>query len=153
MRPLRNKLDPQTKEILKILFKNSRASFVEISKLTSIPFSTVRYKIQNLTKNRFIKRFTIIIDPEKINVVSAILLIKTDGQTEEVIKRCSELHNSAIVATLIGSYDVFMEVIGKSLDELKELTDKIKNLPHVSDVAVSVVIKWDKWEFPADLIG
>ncbi|MGQ4834004.1 MAG: Lrp/AsnC family transcriptional regulator [Candidatus Asgardarchaeia archaeon] len=150
---MRKKLDEQTVEILKVLFKNSRASFVEISKLTGIPFSTVRYKIQNLTKSNFIKKFTIIVDPEKIKISSALLLIKTDGQTDEVIKKCKELHNSAIVASLIGTYDIFMEVIGKSLDELKELTDRIKNFPHVSDVAVSVVIKWDKWDFPADLIG
>ncbi|MCD6483778.1 MAG: Lrp/AsnC family transcriptional regulator [Candidatus Odinarchaeota archaeon] len=149
---MKQKIDPLTRKILKILFKNSRTSYVDIAKETGIPFSTVRYKVQNLMNSNFIKRFTVVVNPDKLGIISGIILIKTNGQTKEVSEFCQKIPNSSIIAYTMGYYDLIMELVAKDMKELKRIVEEIKNQESVLQVDVNIVLNWEKWEFPAEFI-
>jgi len=146
------KLDKGMKAILKVLFENSRTSLTEISEKTGIPFSTVRYKINTMIENNLIKKFTTIVDPDKLGIISSILLIKVNKNSDKVLEYCKNMKNSVIIARTIGEYNYIMEVVGHSISEISDIINGLMAVDGVVDVRVNIVLKWEKWEFPVDAI-
>ncbi|MGQ4913225.1 MAG: Lrp/AsnC family transcriptional regulator [Candidatus Asgardarchaeia archaeon] len=146
------KLDKGMKAILKVLFENSRTSLTEISEKTGIPFSTVRYKINTMIENNLIKKFTTIVDPDKLGIISSILLIKVNKNSDKVLEYCKNMKNSVIIARTIGEYNYIMEVVGHSISEISDVINELMAVDGVVDVRVNIVLRWEKWEFPVDAI-
>ena len=146
------KLDKGMKAILKVLFENSRTSLTEISEKTGIPFSTVRYKINTMIENNLIKKFTTIVDPDKLGIISSILLIKVNKNSDKVLEYCKNMKNSVIIARTIGEYNYIMEVVGHSISEISDIINGLMAVDGVVDVRVNIVLRWEKWEFPVDAI-
>ena len=146
------KLDKGMKAILKVLFENSRTSLTEISEKTGIPFSTVRYKINTMIENNLIKKFTTIVDPDKLGIISSILLIKVNKNSDKVLEYCKNMKNSVIIARTIGEYNYIMEVVGHSISEISDIINELMAVDGVVDVRVNIVLRWEKWEFPVDAI-
>lgn len=146
------KLDKGMKSILKVLFENSRTSLTEISEKTGIPFSTVRYKINLMLENNLIKKFTAIVDPDKLGIISTFLLIKVNKDINSVIEYCKNMKNSVIIARTLGEYNLIMEIIGKNLDEISKIINEVMGIDGVADVDINIVLNWEKWKFPVEVI-
>jgi len=63
-------------EIIKLLKKNSRLSITEMSKILDIPDTTIHYRMKKL--NDIIKKYTILLDYEKIGLDIYLLSIEIE---------------------------------------------------------------------------
>jgi DNA-binding Lrp family transcriptional regulator len=123
--PVRNelidKLDiPQKlKEMLKLLNSNARMQFREVSERLGMHFNTVAYNFNKLVEMKYIKRFTLVMKPQKgMSLVSLFgKYVLADNFEVEASRMRREItlvdDPNAIVsrilasAQLIGSYDYF----------------------------------------------
>lgn len=69
------KIDDKDKSLLKLINKNARISYSELSRLTGIGEDTVRYRLFTLKKKGIIKRFTIAVQKPPENSVSIAYFI------------------------------------------------------------------------------
>ncbi len=80
--------------ILNELLKNSRSSFIQLSKATNIADTTIHFRVNKLKELDVIKRFTVELDLDKVGLQHKALIIFKIGRhifEEMSIKRAKEL--------------------------------------------------------------
>ncbi|MBU0616066.1 MAG: Lrp/AsnC family transcriptional regulator [Nanoarchaeota archaeon] len=100
--PLKGKLDPIMKDILKTIAENSRTTIVELSnKLSSDP-RTIISKIKEMEKRKIILGYRILIDLKKIRKESfkAIVYFKTSLRVRK--DRLSSIANKILISAIIS---------------------------------------------------
>ena len=121
--------------IIDMLSKNSRTSFMNVARTLKVSESTIRKRIAGLEKRGVIKKYSLVIDTNKIGFES-VALIGVDVSPEkylDVAKKLTELDGIKYVASSTGDHMFMLEVWTKNGDELRALSDKIKGLELGSD--------------------
>lgn len=133
-----DKLDLQ---IIELLSKNSRTSFMEIARKLKVSESTIRKRVSNLEKNNIIKKYSLIVDANKIGFEN-VALIGVDVVPEkylEIAKKLPEFEEIKYVASSTGDHMFMLEVWAKNGDELRTLSDKIKGLEGVTRICPALI--------------
>jgi DNA-binding Lrp family transcriptional regulator len=123
------KLDPLDMEILKILSTDSRTKLIEIAKSTGSEKSKILYRIRRLEDKGIIVSYNISTNLEKLKYFPIILLIslKNTAYIPNMIEFFDK-HSVCIFAyTMLGEYDLALEIYAKSPSELRNLVKKFKN--------------------------
>ena len=110
-------IDSKDLKIIEILKNNAREPIKDIAKKTSIRPSTVHQRIQRLTKNKVIEKFTIRLNDKAIeeNFI-AFMLIK--GTTSDYItSKFLNTKNVKEVFGVTGEYDVLVKLKFKDVEE------------------------------------
>ncbi len=113
-----SRIQEKEKEILKILNSNSRMQMADIADNLGINYKTAIYRINELVKKKYIKRFTICMDPPKdsclIGVFGRYLPPKDMAMASITTRRLFTNDDQSAIASrwqlkasLIGSYDTF----------------------------------------------
>lgn len=122
--PMRNEaidksnIPTKYKEMLKILNKNSRISFNELSDLLKMNYKTTVYNFNNLVKSGYIKSFTIAMNlHQDISPITMFSKYIPPENNEEAIRLTKRLLTTddpeplvsryILTASLVGSYDFF----------------------------------------------
>jgi len=141
------KLDNIDVQILELLQDNSRLMYKDIAKKIGISLPTVKNRIKRLSDLGVIKKFTVIIDPEKIfGKVRSLIYIQTEPSSlEELVKLLSNMKEVREIFITAGSYSLVLKVEVRSLNELVELIYKrlseIKGINSYSHLIITKVIK------------
>lgn len=118
-------LNKKQKEIIKKLRINSRAQLTKIGRELKIPTSTTFKITKDLEKN-IIKKYTSLINFDKLNYYFRIFLITNSQKKKEfenfLIKH-SKVNN---IYKVSGSYDLISEIILKSRKEMESFLQEIK---------------------------
>lgn len=127
-----SKLDLKDIHILKALYKDSRASFSDLSKEVKLSRDAVRYRIERLVKNEVIQGFIPLVNPPALGFpVLTVLQLKLQNFSPEREKKLlSYFKNSKYVsnfAALTGSWDYFVLISAKNLGHLNEILKDIRN--------------------------
>jgi DNA-binding Lrp family transcriptional regulator len=77
-------LEDNDKKLIKILLKNPRAKFSQISKESGINHETIRYRIKKMIEEKFLINFGVIHNPHKYGIFSTHLLCNFNKLTNEV---------------------------------------------------------------------
>ena len=119
------KLDSLDRKIIKILQKNGRISYSELSKMIKKPRTTVLTRVNKLMEKNIIKGFKAKVNPEKLGYkYTAYIMIKAkrtkpiDGKSNQVIlaeKLVQEsLKNDEIwiedAHIIMGAYDILIKL-------------------------------------------
>ena len=142
---MEKRIDTTDMKIIRLLQKNGRMSNTEIAKQTGVSETTVRYRLQRLTREDFIQ-IVAMVNPLKLGFgIEGIIRIKADIKAiDKVAEKLKAIDSLYFVARSMGAYDFDAEYYVKSSSELKELIDTINAMQGVTDTDVSTVLDYVK---------
>ena len=127
-------MDKIDKSILNILQDDDKIPYKKISELLNIGVSTVHYRIKKLIDTGIIKKFSAIIDPEKVgyNTTAVLGLNVNPLKMDEIAKIIKSYPEVQIVATSSGDHDIIAQTIARDAKHLwKFINEKIKTIDGV----------------------
>ena len=141
-------MDYLDKDILRSLIKNSRITLSQMSKEIDAPDATISNRLKKL-ENDVIKRYTVILDWEKIGLdITTIIIIQTESEKHESVKEeLSKLEEVSEVYSVSGEYDILIKVWVRDIEELNQLMNtKIRSVDGVEDLTEMIVMERVKEE-------
>jgi Lrp/AsnC family transcriptional regulator for asnA, asnC and gidA len=105
--------------LIRLLQQNARISFAELSRVTGIPESTVRRRVERL-QERGIIRFAMIAEAAQLGYdISAMIGLRVDlARLTEIGEQLATLPEVVYAAFLTGSFDIMVQVVVESQDAL-----------------------------------
>jgi Lrp/AsnC family transcriptional regulator for asnA, asnC and gidA len=108
--------------LIRLLQQNARMSFAELSRVTGIPESTVRRRVERL-QDRGIIRFAMIADADQLGYeISAMIGLRVDiARLTEIGELLSEMSEVVFASFLTGSFDILAQIVVESQSALVDL--------------------------------
>lgn len=147
-------LDNIDAQIIELLQKDGRMMFKDIASAVGVSLPTVRARIQKLSELGLIKKFTLILDSEKIWGKTRLFLMARlaegdVGTLKETLSKVDEVRSAFFIA---GEKQVLMDL---EIDDLQNLSDvlskKVISKTGISDVSSFVVAQVLKEEYGASV--
>jgi DNA-binding Lrp family transcriptional regulator len=112
--------------LIRLLQQNARMSFAELSRVTRIPESTVRRRVERL-QDRNIIRFAMIADAEQLGYdISALIALRIDiARLDEIGELVTNRNEVVFASFLTGGYDIVAQVLVESQTALVDLLKDI----------------------------
>ena len=128
-------LDDVDIKILRLLQENGRYSYSDISKILNIPQSTVRFKVNKLRKERYIRKFMAILDPKKLGypIVMIVLLRMNPKYLDDIFNYISKIPELHHMFQITGKYDTICIFHAKDMEEVGKINNSIRALDGVTD--------------------
>lgn len=115
------KLDRKDRKIINQLLKNPRASYMQLSRKTGINHETIRYRIRNYVKTRFINNFGLLQDFKKYGLYTTYFLLNLNNLDEKKFKDFLAANNNVFYcAKLEGEYNCIAYLVSQNPHELGE---------------------------------
>jgi Lrp/AsnC family leucine-responsive transcriptional regulator len=126
--------------ILSILIEDVRSNLKEIAKKCGLTSSAVIKRIKRLRQEGVIVGTNIVVDAKVFGFpFYATLLIDAVDSIEPQIKQTiRKMERVIICAESIGRYNLCALIRGRNIEELKNITSKIKNLKGIKRVAINI---------------
>jgi Lrp/AsnC family transcriptional regulator, regulator for asnA, asnC and gidA len=138
-------------QILKLLQKDGRMSFTEISKEINVAVSTIRHRFINLVEDGTLKIIGRI-DPNKIgfNAYASVLIsVKPKTFMNSIFEELTKLPEISFLALVSGDFDIEANVMCRDMEHLNELIgEKIHVLDGVFDTKTNMYMKIYKFAQP-----
>ena len=142
------------RRILRILQSDGRISASELARRIGLSESSCLRRMKSLEDAGVILGYQAIVDQRQIGFsMSAIIMVSTNQRTETDRKDLlSAIENDPQFISCAGgtgAYDFIIEAVVRDIDDLSDLTlRKILELPTVTSISTSVVVKWIKRNGP-----
>jgi DNA-binding Lrp family transcriptional regulator len=136
VQPMR--LDETDEKILSMLKQNARTPNVEIAKAVGLTEGAVRHRIDVLTKNGAITRFTI---ETSGGTYYGIVMLKAKAETKKMMADIGSAKIAKDAYEISGEYDGCLIIEGPSLEEVDEKIDKIRKIKSVADTRTFISLK------------
>ena len=124
------KLDETDYKILSLLNKNSRITYVEISKTTKMTPNGVKKRVTNLEKNKIINGYNITLDFKELGYEwydIQLKLVKFNETAENKLKSFFKNHKKVLFYyKYIGAWDYDIGVIVKDSNELRTFINELR---------------------------
>ncbi len=119
-------IDEKNRVIIEELKKNARQSTKILAKAIKLPRTTVGERIKKMATQGIIKKFTVMLDYEKIGLsITAFILVSFLPNPElsqrELANRISKIKNVQEVYIISGEWDLLLKVRGKNMEEVGSL--------------------------------
>ena len=114
-------LDNVSKAIIEQLQQDGRRSYAAIGKVVGLSEAAVRQRVQRLVDGG-VMQVVAVTDPMQLGFArQAMIGIRVKGPLEKVADRLAELDAVDYVVVTAGSYDLLVEVVCESDEQLLEL--------------------------------
>jgi Lrp/AsnC family transcriptional regulator, regulator for asnA, asnC and gidA len=127
--------------IIRLLQADPRASYAELSRITGIPESTVRRRMERL-QQRGIIEFAMVAEPSKLGYdIRAMIGLRVElAKLDAIAAELRRLDEVTFAAFLTGNFDVMLQVVVQSQEALVELlTKKIPSIDGVRSTETFVM--------------
>jgi Lrp/AsnC family transcriptional regulator for asnA, asnC and gidA len=135
-------LDRLDLRIIRSLSQNARKPYSTIAEELEVNDATVRKRVNRLVEEGIIKQFNLLLDYHRIGrIVKAFIGLRVNAN--KLMNVVGHLEGNSDVQVLYrttGNVDLFVEVIFKDMEELKQFLEKELNIDGVSYTEVTVVI-------------
>ena len=145
------RLDEIDLKIIQKLQEDAKIPFTKIGKELNIPDTTVHFRVKKLIQNDIIKKFTIMVNHEKLGyTVRALLRIEiekylldmfTDAKVKEVVEELSKVQSSELIARCDSKNEIIAIVSTRNSGELINLMETLRKKEGIRDLDVSVIDK------------
>lgn len=149
-------LDQIDCQIVAMLQNDGRTATVEIARELGLAEGTVRKRIERLLDAE-VMRVTAVVDPSSVDRGTRIVIgVEANlPQAKQVAEQLAAMPEVYAVSLVTGTYDVLVEVVLSSPDELLPfLMDKVAVMPGVKRTETCQVLKSIKrpadWAIPAE---
>jgi len=144
-------LDSLDWNILQALQENAKQTYTEIGRRFGVAHSTVYDRIKRMEENDVIKKYTAVVDLEKVGVkyITAIMTVFTDPkESENVAKKLSESKEVLEVSTSLSEeLSIITKVVAKDQDKLHSfIAQKVAPLSGVLRIRTSIITRKYKEE-------
>jgi len=146
------KLDLQDVQIIEALQQDGRMQYKDIARKVGLSLPTVRARIKRLMDLGVVRKFTIIVDPDKIyGKVRAFCLFQAHpGGIQEVCGKLEAMKEVRELYLTAGSQAIAAKVEVSSIGELGQLmTERLQEVPGVSGASCLVITTTKKEEYGA----
>jgi len=136
-------LEELDKKILELLSLDSRLSYRDIAKKLGVSHANVSSRIKKLEEENVIRGYTIILDPEYLNLYSLCIRIatKTGANLATIGREVASLPQVYVVLRVSGECDLLVLGMCKDRQEALELISKISNIKGIEKVESHVVLE------------
>ena len=139
-------LDAADVGILEALQTDARQTYVSIGKQLGIAHSTVYDRIRRMEQYGIIKRYTAIIDSERVGKwrITAMMTVFTDPKESERVaeKLCEARQVLEVYSSLSEELQIIAKVVAESQESLHDfIADSVAPLPGVLRIRTSMVTK------------
>ena len=139
-------LDNLDWNILQALQENAKQTYTEIGRLFGVAHSTVYDRIRRMEEKGVIKKYTTVVDLEKLGVkyITAVMTVFTDPkESENVAKKLSEAKEVLEVSTSLSEeLSIIAKVVAKDQDKLHSfIAQKVAPLPGVLRIRTSIITR------------
>lgn len=132
------RIDEKDEKILSMLKDNARTPNVEIANAIGLTEGAVRHRIDVLTKNGTITRFTI----ETAGAAYyGVVMLKAKQETKKMMADIGATKIAKDAYEISGEYDGCLIVEGSSLEEVDEKIDKIRKIKSVADTRTFISLR------------
>jgi len=144
-------LDEIDVQILRLLQKDGRMSYADLSRRLGVPQSTIRFKVSRLIKLGFIKKIVAILDPCKLGYkITLIMLLKIDTKrSNQIFAHIAKMKEAHHVLQITGKYDVAAIFHAKDMDHANNIISNVKKMEGVFDA--ETLIATGKFEIKTEL--
>ncbi len=142
-------LDKTEKEIVRLLQRDGRMSFVDMAKEIGVTEGTIRRKFNRLIGEGII-HIAAVADPFKVGfeTLAQFNIAVDPAHLEDVLARVSALSRIRYVAVATGRYDVVAEGCFVSNRELSDfLFNELSKIEGIRDIATSLLLRVEKQSF------
>lgn len=144
-------LDNLDWDILRALQEDAKQTYTEIGHRFGVAHSTVYDRVKRMEENGIIKKYTAVVDLEKVGIrnISAAMTVFTDPkESENVAKKLSESREVLEVSTSLSEeMSIIAKVVAKDQDKLHSfISHKVAPLPGVLRIRTSIITKKYKEE-------
>jgi len=144
-------LDSLDWNILRALQENAKQTYMEIGRRFGVAHSTVYDRIKRMEENGVIKRYTTVVDLEKVGMkyITAIMTVFTDPkESENVAKKLSECGEVLELSTSLSEeLSIIAKVVAEDQDRLHSfIAQKVAPLPGVLRIRTSIITRKYKEE-------
>ncbi|MDH5690817.1 MAG: Lrp/AsnC family transcriptional regulator [Candidatus Bathyarchaeota archaeon] len=136
-------LDETDYKILETLRRDARTPFTEVGRNLGISDATVHVRVKRMMDEGIIKRYTVVVDQEAFgrNVHGFMLINVKPGSLEDVANQLVENERVSAVYEIHGPNDLIVKVEAGSLDEMRNLVLKVREIPNVATSELITVFK------------
>jgi DNA-binding Lrp family transcriptional regulator len=150
-----DKLDEIDIKILNALQDNSEISFESLGKELGVSKSTIHYRVMNLNEKGIIKKFSAIVDPEKVGMgILAVSLIRAHynpGYVEYIGDKLKNIQGVWGVYFLIGEHDFVVLIRAKDKEDLNRIVETFTSMKEIERSNTHVIIKKIKEDIRVDI--
>jgi DNA-binding Lrp family transcriptional regulator len=144
-------LDSLDWNILQALQENAKQTYTEIGRRFGVAHSTVYDRIKKMEENNVIKKYTTVVDLEKVGVkhITAIMTVFTDPkESENVAKKLSEAREVLEVSTSLSEeLSIIAKVVAKDQNKLHSfIAQRVAPLSGVLRIRTSIITRKYKEE-------
>ena len=123
-------VDELDKKILRLLSKNARIEYQELSTKLKVAANTIKYRIKNLEKTSIIEGYALSVEYTKLGLEMYTLQFKlTSSKDEKLISYLRSHKNIWFYYKYLGqeTWDIGIGIIVKNHDELRSVMIELKN--------------------------
>jgi len=143
-------LDSIDVEIIRMLQEDGRMMYKDIGKKLGVSIPTVKSRIDKLIQLGVIRKFTAIVDPDKITgKTRALFLLKADpGSMDNVCEALSKFNEVREVYQTAGNFALVAKLEVRDLKELSNLTSKkLPSIQGITDISCLIITDAIKEEY------
>lgn len=147
-------LDKMDVQIIETLQGDGRIMYKDVAQKVGVSLPTVRTRIQRLIELGVIKKFTVIVDPDRIyGKVRGLILLQVDpSNVDEAMAKLSSMKEVREIYMTAGSSPLALKVEARDIDELGQLTSKkLSGIKGVTGCSCLVITKTGKEEHGASV--
>jgi len=128
--------------ILRTLAEDGRTPLRELSKKTKLAISTIHSRISRLIAEDVIEKFTIIVNPERLNYITAFVLLNVStSKIENILSDLVKRDNVLEAYESLGKFNVVLKVRVKTLNALRRFINELSKLDGVAEFECFVTTK------------
>ena len=135
-------LDRLDLRIIRSLSQNARKPYSAIANELEVSDATVRKRVNRLVEEGIIKQFNLLLDYHRIGrIVKAFIGLRVNAnKLMNVVGHLEGNPDVQVRYRTTGNVDLFVEVIFKDMEELKQFLERELNIDGISYTEVTVVI-------------
>ncbi|MDQ1616349.1 MAG: Lrp/AsnC family transcriptional regulator, regulator for asnA, asnC and gidA [Actinomycetota bacterium] len=137
-------LDDVSKAIIEQLQADGRRPYAAIGKAVGLSEAAVRQRVQRLLETG-IMQIVGVTDPLMLGFSrQAMIAIKCEGDLEKVADHLADMDEIDYVVITAGSFDILVELVCESDDQMLEMLNRIRSVPTVTSTESFVYLKLRK---------
>jgi Lrp/AsnC family transcriptional regulator for asnA, asnC and gidA len=137
-------LDAISKQIIEQLQQDGRRSYAAIGKAVGLSEAAVRQRVQKLL-DMGVMQIVAVTDPLMLGFQRQVMIaIKCEGDLIAVADHLAEMEEIDYVVVTAGSFDILVELVCESDEQLLELLGRIRAVPTVTSTESFVYLKLRK---------
>ncbi|MDX6743278.1 Lrp/AsnC family transcriptional regulator [Actinocorallia sp. A-T 12471] len=143
-RPARVPIDAISKQIIEQLQQDGRRSYAAIGKAVGLSEAAVRQRVQRLLDTGLMQ-IVAVTDPLMLGFSRQVMIgVRCEGDLSRVADDLAAMPEIDYVVITAGSFDVMVELVAETDDQLLEILGRIRAVPSVVSTESFVYLKLRK---------